>query len=690
MTQTTSRLDASLLLVLAAGAVALMLIAGLSDRPPSTAFPEELYHAQAARDIASGSVPRYNRTAAARVEPLYALTLAPIWAMTGPDEFPWWARVVNVALLLSTVFPAYRLARLATPRPIAVMAAIAAVLWPGTLLYRFLVVQNLLIPLATWTALAGVALVRRPTAPRAVGVGFLAGLILLTDGRLFPVVVALGAALLVLRIRPKHLLITVGVAAAIAAPWFVGRAVLAESTVGRLAPSLWAEFMRTGPRPLGEYARWLATGAATWLTSLGALVVALAAYEWLGALRSRERPRRACAVLSGTVAVAFTAVAAFWAAQNAESRGVVDERSLAAAAPLLIVAFATAAHRRERRPFGFVVSIGIVAAVAWLAPWLAFAGGREPELLAEYPASLGVAWLGDVDRLPGESGPWRVRIASLIPLALMLLVFVRRRWATCGLAVALVWPWAGLAIGSFGAEAIRKQQALRVEPLIAWLADHVEPEDSVIHHGLASDLPYHTAMRFNREHCAVHTDFIPVANSAVRFDGDNGRFTIEGRTGRTLMITESLPSWSEAYIAKFGDVRLVDLSDGLARRGAWLGLAPPPLFEPQSDHVTADRMCEPDTTIRWSVEYPHDYSIGIVLEHPADTPLQGSVAVRVQGPNGGIVEKTIEKGESVTIARSIRLWVPVVRVHIRCNRSFESDGRRLSLRIKGLYLQRQP
>ncbi len=686
-TSTTSRLDASLLLTLAAGAIALLWIAGLPDRPVSVLFPEELYQAQAARDIAAGSIPRYNRDAAARVEPLYAALLAPARWIGGADGFRWWARIINVVLLLATVFPAYRLARYAISRGPAIVVATAAVLCPGAILHRILVAENLLLPLLTATTLAAVAVVRRPHVGRALVAGALLGAVALTDAHLIPLVPAVLGALLVLGGGRRPVATAAGAAIVVALPWYGGRAILGDATVGTASQTLFDEFARTGLKPIGTYGSWLLDTGATAIASVGAVVAALAIGHWLGAFSRSTSTRRATAGLSATIVVGVVAIAAFWSAQYAEHRGVLDGRSLAAVAPLWIVAFGSALGAPTRRPVATVVAALGVAAIVY-----AFADSHTPNALGDvtdFPAATLLGWLWSSDLIPGNPTPIRFVVLTLLPLALLPLAFLRRRLPRLVLFVALAWPCAGLAAAAFTMNDLRARDDARITPLMAWLEEHVEPGDAIVHHALDTDIPFQTALHFDNELCAVARDFVPTADSAVRFDGATGRFVVPTCTGRTLLLTQSLPGWSRAHFAKFFDFRLVDVSDGLAGRGSWFGLAPPPLHEPRSDQVTADRMCEPDTTIRWSVEYPHTYAIGIALEHPADSPIDGPVTVTIRSPNGGVIERRIEKGATARLDAEVRLWAPVVHVRLRCDRWFERDGRRLSLRITGLYLERR-
>lgn len=681
-TPTTSRLDASLLLTLAAGALALLWLAGLPDRPVSVLFPEELYHTQAARDIAAGKIPRYNRESAARVEPLYAAALAPARWIGGADGFRWWARVVNVLLLLMTMFLAYRLARYALARGPAVAIAAASVFCPGAILHRILVAENLLLPLLTATALAGVALVRRPGTARALVAGAALGAIALTDVYLVPLVPAVLVAFVALGSGRRAALLATATAVVVALPWYGGRLLLGEARFGRAGSTLLDELARTGLQPLGRYATWLVDTGATAVGSVGAVVATLAIAHWLGAWSRTTPTRRATAGLTATIVVGVVVISAFWSAQHADDRGLVDGRSLAAIAPLWIVSFGAAVWSRTRRPVATIAAAVAVAALVRL-----FTGSAAG--VTDVPAAPLLTWLSTADGILDVSTSTRLFLLTLAPLALLPFALFCRGPARAALLLALAWPCAGLAAGALAMNDLRTQDDGRIAPLMAWLDEHVRPGDAVVHHALDSDIPFQTALHYDTPLCAVEEDFVPTADSAVRFDGATGRFIAPTDGGRTLLLTESLPEWSEVHLAKFFDFRLVDVSDGLASRGAWLGFAPPPLLEPRSDQVTADRMCEPDTTIRWSVEYPHAYAIGIALEHPADSPIDGPVTVQIRSPNGGVLERRIDKGTTARVDTEIRLWSPIARVRLQCDRWFERDGRRVSLRITGLYLERR-
>jgi hypothetical protein len=167
-------------------------------------FMDELGYEQMAASLARvGHFDLFGATGTAYA-PLYAVVLAPIYALTSNALHAYeWAKVVNSVLMSLSVFPVYAIARYVLPRPKAVGVAVLSLLAPLMFYTDLELSENLAYPLtlvAIWATLHAIREPRLRNDVLLLGAIALACAARLQQVALFPA--ALTAILLVALIRP--------------------------------------------------------------------------------------------------------------------------------------------------------------------------------------------------------------------------------------------------------------------------------------------------------------------------------------------------------------------------------------------------------------------------------------------------------------------------------------------------------
>jgi hypothetical protein len=690
------------------GALALLALIGLAivgthlallpPHPVSVCFHDELHYQQQARDIAAGGFPRYNGVFAPKYPPLYGLVQAAAWTIGGREGFAWWSRLLNVLLLASTLVPAYRLARLELGRGWSVAAAGLALLFPFHTYVRFLLSESLLVPITLWLALAFARLCRRPSVPRALAVGVLLGLAIHTKTMM---VVALPAALAALAralgsaraaIRPGGwMLVATG---AVVLPYLLRAHLFPSEARVQALFAYTGELFGGGVQPLATFLHYLRAEPGLYLIALGAPVLVLSLHGLLADAGDPAPARRGSGTFVLLLTLFVTLLVSVWVAQASYYASQYHGRYFVGLWPLFALVFVRecARPRRLLRPLVFAT-----AATALL-------------LLAVPDALLDAARLGKrftVIDAPGTPGAMALAAAAGGPAAFRIAGAV-----LAALACAYVWPmhgrsgrrWLALALlavagaGQLHAtiEAVRRGRQVeraahaQVAPIWTWLERLVGPGDRLVHHTFLNGLAYQNAMHFDRDLLVLRQDLAPDWNSGFEFDETTGRYRFRGKTaaGRTYLLTAAPGPAGPGLVSRYGAFRLMDITDGLAPLGRrWLD---PLISRTTTEGVHPDHWCGPKARIRFPVEYPGRFEAVLILENPADSPVRGPIRVRICGPAGVLVRRTLATGQQTTVKWTGTIWTPEFVVEIETDRFHEQNGRKVGLKIEGFLVRPAP
>ena len=405
------------------------------ERQTVTLFIDEIEFTQVSRSIADTG---HATLRAAPGQPatsvsLFAYLAAPAWWIDDVGTAYMLVKLLGVALMTATIFPAYALARTVVSRWYALFAAIGATVAPALSYSPFLVDEPLAYPAAT---LGFLLILRAAIAPsvRTVGLALAAcALCFFVRTQLTVMFVVLGFVLLarVWRGEPARRWRSswstgdrVGLATLI-----VGVTVLLSAAIGHRSTT-W--YVATGfeKQRMLEYGLW-AFGAL----AIGIGIVPLVAT--LAALARRAEPDAATRAFAN-VAVSAIAVFGMYTAVKAAFLSktfaiVVAERNLIYLTPLLFVGMALALERRRQ-------SLGATAAATGVAVYLV---STTPFQLDRYPyyEAHGLAITALANRIPAWPADTiedvLVAIAIASGLALAALVLSRRRRAVVGVGAAL-------------------------------------------------------------------------------------------------------------------------------------------------------------------------------------------------------------------------------------------------------------
>jgi hypothetical protein len=130
-------------------------------RVTPTVFTDELEFTQLSRAISETGSPA--RRGVSFPAGLYEYLVAPVWWLDSISDSYGVIKLVGVALMTATIFPAYGLARLAVSRPFALFAAILTVAAPALVYAPFLVSEPAAYPASALALLLIARWVMRPT-----------------------------------------------------------------------------------------------------------------------------------------------------------------------------------------------------------------------------------------------------------------------------------------------------------------------------------------------------------------------------------------------------------------------------------------------------------------------------------------------------------------------------------------------
>jgi hypothetical protein len=542
-----SRARARALLLLLGATVAALHVLTLPDPPHSHCFHDELQYVQEARDLAAGRIPRYNRAWRAKFPPLYSAALAPAWALSDRDDFPWRARVVNALLLASTLWPAYRIARRLAGRGTAVCAAGLAMVAPWQGFGRQLLSENLALPLFLAFVLATLRLAARPTWARGAAAGLLLGALVLTKTLLGVLAVPFAAAVLgaagLRRPRAWTALAAAGAAAALVVlPWQL-RSRLFPSEAQALPYSSYVhEFLALRGAPVRLHLEMLGEHAMAPLTALGAPVLALALAGLGRRLRGPDAGGQALGVLGLGSLLVLLGLASFYSAHLGLGHAI--ERYALPLWPLLTVVGVTELARPRTGWLSLAVGLALLLGLA--GPDQALVGEQFSWFLFDVPSQGLTEWIAErTGSLPATRAILLAPLLLLVPwargvrFAPALVVAASALWGAGGLARfhATLAGWDELAAGTR-------------EPLWRWLDRWVRQRDTIVHQTYCDGSAYANALRYESDFCVLDFRLEPDQDSAVRFDFDAFRFVFPGAPprGSTWLLTpydwfERVPEW---------------------------------------------------------------------------------------------------------------------------------------------------
>ncbi|MBN2491818.1 MAG: glycosyltransferase family 39 protein [Planctomycetes bacterium] len=679
----------ALVLVLAAAAAMVGLhVWRLPSVPYSLCFHDELHYAQQARDVAAGGFPRYTRAWEVKYPPLYGLVIAPARALFGRDGFARAARVLNALLLASALVPAYCLARRELARGRAVLAAVLCLLLPFQAYPRYLLSENLLIPLFLWFVLAAVRLFERPSIERALAAGLGFGLVFLTKS--FGVVVlpalvlGVGWAWRSLRTAAAAAFWAAIGAGALVVPWVCRRWIFPSEADVKPLYSYFREFAHAGLQELSHYLYWLRAETGLFVVALGTPALVLGLYGLLRRTRDSRPARRGLAALLLATVVASYLLVATWQGQVFFYAAKFIERYLVFLWPCFVLVFVveTARPRLQRGPLGLALAVFLLLLLAM--PDAYFRKDSPYINMFDFPSAQQTFALA-----AAFGSPLGIRLFYLAPLVLLPALFCGRRWA----AIALIVIFAGLQVR---AVLIADQQlgvahrvvAEEIGPIRDWLAGFLAPGDALIHHAVPGFVIYQNTLYFELDYCRVDDDFKPDWQSPLAFDPVRGRFAFTGRPvrGTPYLLTTMAGAPPPGGERTFGPYRLVNVTDGLRPLGSWLD--PESQGGARVEGVHVDGWCAERVAARFRVAYPERWRLAISVLHPADSPVAGPITVRLHGPYGAVGEQRLARGETATLGWSGILWTPVLELAICADRAATLGHRTVAFRVVGVRLER--
>lgn len=601
--------------------VALLSVLGraalLDDRPVPLVQTDELIYHEAAVDIADGRFPRMNDRYATKYPPLYPATLAPVRYFTTRETFPWWSRVANLVLLALALIPAYRLARYLYSREVAVPIAIIANVTAAQNYSLTLMSENLICPLFLWLTLATVRLAKRPSAGRAMCLGVVLALSILTKSLMLCVAPALLVALGFGTRRWLQTavlgLVTGATAFAVIAPWWLRRHLFpSEADVPKMI-SYYAEAIANGFAPIARYVYWSRMGLGHLMQALGPLTAALAIAAVLSLWRERRVGGRTLALFITLCWIGFTLMTAIWTAQIEYYHPLPNERYLVFVFPVFLLIAPIGLFRAR----AIDLSVGAVVAAACVIALPA------KMLTPSYGIQENPSHPLQVEVICGAVGPLATRLIYLATLLPLLLLRLRRRRAW-GVALLLLVTGYQVAVTTFS---YRKfgDTATHIKRQVAefgdWLEPHLRPDDAlVLKHPLGAMLYNVPEMLEIHAHTVGH-DFEPRDHWSAKI-GSKGQLEVDGATGRILLLAREFRVWALPVLAQHGPYRLYE-ANALPIR---------PLGSLHAHGVWADAWCDQK----------------VVLHHPATSPL--TVALELSNPPNrrrGPLHLTFRHGETI-------------------------------------------
>jgi hypothetical protein len=558
---------------LAALALALVALAGLGvqlglmrGEPRSHCFSDETHSRQQARAFAEGRPPLWNGEWASRFPPLYALVVAPARAWGGPDGFDRWSRVVNVLLVLASLVPLYRLARLELGRPAAVGAA-ALALWAPWLVYtRALQSESLFLPLVACALWSLAWCCRRPGAGRGLVVGLVVAATLLTKSlALVLVPAALAGVLLSGGPGRGRWRAAAGLGAGVLLPlmaWFARRWWWPGSEGLPALDSYLATVLNMPLESAGHYLHWLRAEQSCLLIGLTPLVVVPAAAGVFARLRDADPSVRGAAVGLAAATVLLDLEVSAYIGQIASWCPIYHERYFSVLWPLLTVAALVELGRPRAGPRARGVALALGLALL-AVPDAVFDERFARDHFWSAPSFGTAVWLAQHAGLP-----LGVRLVYGLPL-LLLCATGRARRPALAAAIALVVAYQGAGlVRAFRHVAAGESWIQRfAAPELEWLRSRLGPGDVIVCHGYLGVVADQAIVQLELPYCIVGEDLQTNGESGIRFDPERREFRWIGRRppeGRAFLLTREdlvarLPFPLPEGAARFGDYVLAPI-----------------------------------------------------------------------------------------------------------------------------------
>lgn len=657
----------SILLVVAVLSIVLRAV-DLPERPVSLVQNDESIYHEAAVDIAHGRFPRLNDRFATKYPPLYPLLIAPARYFGTPESFPWWARFTNLLLLALALIPAYRLARRTGSREISVVIAILAMTTATQCYSITLMSENLFLPLFLWLALAVARVAAKPTTARAVVVGALLGLAILTKTHAVCAAPAIlvAVAIATRRVRPtaRVALVFGATAFAIVAPWQFRRHLFPSEADVTPIFSYWKEAMLYGVNSLDRHFHWLRTSYGHLPQALGPISAALAIAAVFAQLARGRPDQRAVAMFAGLSWFGFSIVTGVWSAQTEYYRPLPNERYLAFVFPLLVTMIPAAFRLAGVRA---LLLGAIVVATGVLAYPTGFLDPHATSSLADNPSHV-----FHVNYVVYELGVGWTMTLFVVAAALPLLV---RRLLPAGIGcVALLL----LAMLHQAATTITSREQFRggawvgemqVAELGDWLSEHLRPTDALVLKEPLRMLTYHIPQMLEIDAHAVGPSFEAQHYYTALVDADNC-LRVQGHDGRVLLLTREFPQWAWPVLAQHGPFRLYEVDGPIRRFGA-----------AEIDGVWADGWAAPHVVFRHPVAPGALAKVVLEIAYPEDASYG---AVDLTFRHGDTVDRrTIHRGGRLRYAATIEPRDGRVTLTVDANVAAWVDTRYLAFRVDG-------
>jgi hypothetical protein len=513
----------------------------LPDDVRSMVFHDELHYAQQARDVAAGGSPRYNGIWQPKYPPLYGALLSLPRLLARRDGFAFWSRVFNGLLLVSTLWPAYRLARRNLDRPWSLTASVLCVVGPWWIYPRLLMAENVLIPLVLALALALRRFYAAPTAARGIVAGVAFTLCVLTKTSM---IVALPAAIFAaawawrIPSEARRAALWMGIGAfASAAPWFLRRSFLPSEALVPPLNSYLAELAHGGLQPVAHYAYWLRAEPVCFVVGLSPPVWIVALAGLLAWLRSDEPEARGTAAFVVCVAVLTSLQASIWVAQVATWAPKFQERYFVALWPLFILSFVRVLRQSTPSHRTIAVAALITASILILAPSSAFSPENAGTFLFDSPSFPQAAWVWS---WTGSALQARAVFAASSLLAAGVM-FGARKAAAVLIVCAVLYQSHSLWLSVRAVQEREYWARVTTQAPFRLLDATLRPGDVVVHHTTLGDLAYHVAMRYEMPLYTVDDDLSIQWDSPVRYVLRSGSFVfLKVRpTGRVFFLTRA-------------------------------------------------------------------------------------------------------------------------------------------------------
>lgn len=403
--------------------------------------PDELYYVELARSIGDGGIPSLAGDVTLGYGVLYALLLAPVYALADDQESAYAAaKALNAILISLAAIPAYLLAHRFVSRGSALLVSLLSVALPSLAYASVLMTENAFYPLFLLAMLAVVRALDRPSAGRQLTVLGAVVLLTLVRPQGAAVLVAFAGSVLLLALLRRRSGLPAGLASyrvtwlALGTAAALGLAASIARGSGALGPYASA----VGDLALGEVPRWVwlhAAGLDLYLAVIPLLATVVVAARGLREAASHEDRLLAVVVLPVTT-VTILLVSVYATAVDVDGRDVLNERNMFYLAPLFLIGLLRWIELGLPRPPAVVATALVLAVLPATIPFSQLSTNARFQALALVP------WVES--KLDG-SAVWIVVLALSAALAALALVVTRR---TALVLVGVVWL-AFVAVGAF-------------------------------------------------------------------------------------------------------------------------------------------------------------------------------------------------------------------------------------------------